>query len=103
MPSQQVFNNQDGALYTTSTGAPVKEPYAAQRIGGIGPLLLQGTPHPSVPSAPPGACPMRLVPILSSPALSKCGGGGAGGHTPSPPPDPCRRPAFRWRFREIDG
>ena len=30
--------------------------------------------------------PLRLVPILSSPALSKCGGGGAGGHTPPPLP-----------------
>ena len=51
MPSQQVFNNQDGALHTTSTGAPVAEPYAAQRIGKIGPLLLQGTPPRSVPRA----------------------------------------------------
>ena len=45
MPSQQVFNNQDGALYTTSTGAPVKEPYAAERIGTFGPLLLQGASY----------------------------------------------------------
>ena len=42
MPSQQVFKTQDNALYTTSTGAPVAQPYAAQRIGKIGPLLLQG-------------------------------------------------------------
>ena len=39
----QVFKNKDGALYTTSTGAPVLQPYAAQRIGKVGPLLLQGT------------------------------------------------------------
>jgi catalase len=42
MPSQQVFNNKDGAVYTTSNGAIVAEPYAAERIGQIGPLLLQG-------------------------------------------------------------
>lgn len=42
MPSQQVLNAKDGAVYTTSTGAPVAEPYAAQRIGNLGPLLLQG-------------------------------------------------------------
>ena len=29
-------------VYTTSNGAPVGEPYAAQRIGTTGPLLLQG-------------------------------------------------------------
>ena len=43
MPSQAVFKGQDNNLYTTSTGAPVARPYAAQRIGKIGPLLLQGT------------------------------------------------------------
>lgn len=43
MPSKQVFSSQDGALYTTSTGAPISAPYAAQRIGKVGPLLLQGT------------------------------------------------------------
>lgn len=42
MPSQQVFNNKDGAAYTTSNGAAVTEPYAAQKVGPIGPLLLQG-------------------------------------------------------------
>lgn len=42
MPSQQVFNSKDGAVYTTSSGAPVSEPYAAQRAGVHGPLLLQG-------------------------------------------------------------
>ncbi|GBE84665.1 catalase [Sparassis latifolia] len=45
MPSQQVFNSRDGAVYTTSTGAPVGEPYAAERIGGLGPLLLQDFHH----------------------------------------------------------
>ncbi|EJF63962.1 catalase [Dichomitus squalens LYAD-421 SS1] len=45
MPSAQVFNNKDGALYTTSTGAPVARPYAAERIGKIGPLLLQDFHH----------------------------------------------------------
>ncbi|KAH9945512.1 catalase [Amylocystis lapponica] len=45
MPSKQVFASQDGAVYTTSTGAPVAEPYAAQRIGKIGPLLLQDFHH----------------------------------------------------------
>ena len=42
MPSQAVFKSQDNNLYTTSTGAPVARPYAAQRIGKVGPLLLQG-------------------------------------------------------------
>ncbi|KAI0777595.1 catalase [Trametes elegans] len=45
MPSEQVFKSQDGALYTTSTGAPVAQPYAAERIGKIGPLLLQDFHH----------------------------------------------------------
>ncbi|CDO73370.1 hypothetical protein BN946_scf185013.g3 [Trametes cinnabarina] len=45
MPSEQVFKSQDNAVYTTSTGAPVAEPYAAQRIGKIGPLLLQDFHH----------------------------------------------------------
>ena len=42
MPSAQVVNSKDGATYTTSNGAAVAEPYAAQRIGTVGPLLLQG-------------------------------------------------------------
>lgn len=42
MPSEQVFKNKDGALYTTSNGAPANEPYSAQRAGLHGPLLLQG-------------------------------------------------------------
>ncbi|KAI5475895.1 hypothetical protein MNV49_000728 [Pseudohyphozyma bogoriensis] len=41
MPAQQVFDKPDGAVYTTSQGAPVQEPYAAERIGLNGPLLLQ--------------------------------------------------------------
>jgi catalase len=45
MPSQQVFNNKDGAAYTTSNGATVSEPYAAQKVGPIGPLLLQDFHH----------------------------------------------------------
>ncbi|PFH51648.1 hypothetical protein AMATHDRAFT_2920 [Amanita thiersii Skay4041] len=45
MPSPQVFNSKDGAVYTTSNGAPVSEPYAAQRIGLHGPLLLQDFHH----------------------------------------------------------
>jgi catalase len=45
MPSQQVFQSKDGATYTTSNGAPVSEPYAAQRVGLMGPLLLQGVHH----------------------------------------------------------
>ena len=43
MPSAQVFSQKDGAVYTTSNGAPVAEPYAAERVGSIGPLLIQGT------------------------------------------------------------
>lgn len=43
MPSQQVFSAKDGATYTASNGAPVSEPYAAQRVGQVGPLLLQGS------------------------------------------------------------
>jgi len=42
MPAQAVFDFKDGATYTTSNGAPVNEPYAAQRAGLHGPLLLQG-------------------------------------------------------------
>ena len=43
MPSAHVFNNKDGAVYTTSTGAPVLKPYGAERVGKNGPLLIQGT------------------------------------------------------------
>jgi len=45
MPSKQVFEKKDGAVYTTSNGAPVNEPYAFQRIGTNGPLLLQDFYH----------------------------------------------------------
>ncbi|KAH8930177.1 catalase [Atractiella rhizophila] len=45
MPSQQVFNNKDGATYTTSNGAPYPVPYEAQRVGKLGPLLLQDFHH----------------------------------------------------------
>ncbi|KIM54700.1 hypothetical protein SCLCIDRAFT_1221716 [Scleroderma citrinum Foug A] len=45
MSSQQVSNAENGAVYTTSTGAPVAEPYAAQRVGSLGPLLLQDFHH----------------------------------------------------------
>ncbi|KAI0746660.1 catalase [Daedaleopsis nitida] len=45
MPSKAVFSAQDNNVYTTSTGAPVARPYAAQRIGKIGPLLLQDFHH----------------------------------------------------------
>ncbi|KAI0261222.1 catalase [Gloeopeniophorella convolvens] len=45
MPSQQVHNSKDGALYTTSNGAPVARPYAAERLGPNGPLLLQDFHH----------------------------------------------------------
>jgi catalase len=41
MPSEQVTDN-DNALYTTSNGAPASRPYAAEKIGTHGPLLLQG-------------------------------------------------------------
>ncbi|THU90411.1 catalase [Dendrothele bispora CBS 962.96] len=45
MPSKQVFESKDGAVYTTSSGAPVSEPYASQRAGTLGPLLLQDFHH----------------------------------------------------------
>jgi catalase len=45
MPAEAVFKNKDGAVYTTSNGAPVNEPYAAQRAGFHGPLLLQDFHH----------------------------------------------------------
>ncbi|PAV17619.1 catalase [Pyrrhoderma noxium] len=45
MPSAQVFSQKDGAVYTTSNGAPVAEPYAAERVGSIGPLLIQDFHH----------------------------------------------------------
>ncbi|KIL62789.1 hypothetical protein M378DRAFT_165257 [Amanita muscaria Koide BX008] len=35
----------DNAVYTTSNGAPVGEPYAAQRAGQFGPLFLQDFHH----------------------------------------------------------
>ena len=41
MPSKQVTDN-DNAVYTTSNGAPVGRPNAAQKISLHGPLLLQG-------------------------------------------------------------
>jgi len=43
MPSPQVFAATDGAVYTTSNGAAVGHPLAAERVGPVGPLLLQGT------------------------------------------------------------
>ncbi|KAM0788839.1 hypothetical protein ACM66B_002924 [Microbotryomycetes sp. NB124-2] len=45
MPSKQVFDKPDGAVYTTSQGRPVQEPYAAERVGPNGPLLLQDFHH----------------------------------------------------------
>ncbi|KAI9456442.1 catalase, partial [Boletus coccyginus] len=45
MPSAQVVGAKDGAVYTTSNGAAVAEPYAAQRVGNLGPLLLQDFHH----------------------------------------------------------
>ncbi|KAF9447611.1 heat-induced catalase [Macrolepiota fuliginosa MF-IS2] len=45
MPSNAVYNNKDGAVYTTSNGAPANEPYSAQRAGLFGPLLLQDFHH----------------------------------------------------------
>jgi len=47
MPSQQVLTTPDNAVYTTSNGAPVARPYAAQKIGFNGPLLLQGVSLPT--------------------------------------------------------
>jgi catalase len=41
MPSKQVTDD-DNAVYTTSNGAPVARPYASEKIGIHGPLLLQG-------------------------------------------------------------
>ncbi|GAA5911657.1 hypothetical protein JCM5296_005866 [Sporobolomyces johnsonii] len=41
MPTQHVINQPDGAVYTTSQGRPVQEPYAAERASRSGPLLLQ--------------------------------------------------------------
>jgi catalase len=45
MPSAEVYKTKDSAVYTTSNGAPVNEPYAAQRVGLNGPLLLQDFHH----------------------------------------------------------
>ncbi|KAJ6554076.1 heat-induced catalase [Mycena sp. CBHHK59/15] len=46
MPSKQVFSlGPESAKYTTSNGTPVSEPYGAQRIGLLGPLLLQDFHH----------------------------------------------------------
>ena len=42
MPSQQVFSQKDGAVYTASNGAPHTEhPYSAERVSFNGPLLIQ--------------------------------------------------------------
>jgi len=64
MPSKEVTNN-DNAVYTTSNGAPVAQPYAAEKLGIHGPLLLQG---PSVPLAltkpfKPPACSRHRHPL----------------------------------------
>ncbi|KAI0319685.1 catalase [Amylostereum chailletii] len=45
MSPQPTFNPTEGGIYTTSNGAPVSEPYAAQRMGSNGPLLLQDFHH----------------------------------------------------------
>ncbi|KAG1852890.1 catalase-like domain-containing protein [Suillus subalutaceus] len=45
MPSPQVFAATDGAVYTTSNGAAVAHPLAAERVGPVGPLLLQDFHH----------------------------------------------------------
>ncbi|KAJ7472227.1 catalase [Mycena galericulata] len=46
MPSKQVFAlGPESAHYTTSNGAAVSEPYGAQRVGLLGPLLLQDFHH----------------------------------------------------------
>ncbi|KAI0288313.1 catalase [Russula brevipes] len=44
MPSKQVTND-DNQVYTTSNGAPVARPYAAEKVGLHGPLLLQDFHH----------------------------------------------------------
>ncbi|GAA5948815.1 hypothetical protein JCM10213_008692 [Rhodosporidiobolus nylandii] len=41
MPTTEVFQKPDLATFTTSQGRPVQEPYAAERAGRNGPLLLQ--------------------------------------------------------------
>ncbi|GAA6016108.1 hypothetical protein JCM10207_004446 [Rhodosporidiobolus poonsookiae] len=41
MPTQQVFQQKDGAVFTDSQGHPVQQPFASQRAGQQGPLLLQ--------------------------------------------------------------
>jgi len=45
MPSSTALETPDGAVYTTSSGAPVAEPYAVQKLGFTGPLLLQDFHH----------------------------------------------------------
>ncbi|KAJ7740953.1 catalase [Mycena maculata] len=46
MPSKTIMTiGPESAHYTTSNGAPVSEPYAAQRLGLLGPLLLQDFHH----------------------------------------------------------
>ncbi|GAA5967374.1 hypothetical protein JCM3765_000505 [Sporobolomyces pararoseus] len=41
MPSKQGFETKDGAVFTDSQGHSIQEPYAVQRAGRQGPLLLQ--------------------------------------------------------------
>ncbi|GAA6031215.1 hypothetical protein JCM8097_004066 [Rhodosporidiobolus ruineniae] len=40
MPTEEVFRKPDLATFTTSQGRPVEQPYAAERAGRNGPLLL---------------------------------------------------------------
>ncbi|MBW0508547.1 hypothetical protein O181_048262 [Austropuccinia psidii MF-1] len=45
MPSKEVYESTDQAVYTTSGGNPYPEPYEVQRVGRNGPLLLQDYHH----------------------------------------------------------
>ena len=54
------------STYTTSNGAPVSEPYAAQRAGVNGPLLLQGMHFDPVPDMNADKCRKTSTTLISS-------------------------------------
>ena len=41
MSSQNIAQSPDDFVYTSSSGAPISQPYAFGRVGNSGPLLLE--------------------------------------------------------------
>ena len=63
-------STQSMVTYTTSNGAPVSEPYAAQRAGLNGPLLLQGMHASSTILLTHSLMPCRKISITSTFSLT---------------------------------